>query len=167
MKKILIMMISLTLSAGAFAQRKGVRSPHRSRVFTHVYVTPSFGYGFGYGYPYFGYGYPYFGYPYDYGFPPYGYRPRLTYKLNAQINAVKSEYTYKIKAVRKDKSISRDQRKQDIFKLKSERESAIADVEEGYTGRRMNMMNKQQGINNVPSPANGSNNPETNKNPGL
>lgn len=159
MKKIIIMMIALTLSAGTFAQ-KGVRPPHRSRVFTHVYVTPAFGYGFNYGYPFFGY--PYFGYPYGYGMYPYAYGPRSSYRLNTQINAVKSEYRYKIKAARKDKSISSAQRKQNVLKLKAERENAIADVQTNYNKRRMNMYN-QQGTNNTQNQPNDNNNSGDNK----
>lgn len=144
MKKIIIIMISLTFSAGAFAQRKGFSGHQRARV--HVYVAPALGLGFGYGYPSFGY--PYFGYPYGYGFSPYAYRPMQSYRLNAQINTVKSEYRYKIKTARKDKSISRAERKQDVLSLKSERENKIAEVEKNYYKRQMARMNNRQGINN-------------------
>ncbi len=167
MKKIIIMIIALTLSAGAFAQ-KGVRPPHRARVFTHVYVTPAFGYGFNYGYPFFGY--PYFGYPYGYGMYPYAYGPMTSYKLNAQINAVKSEYRYKIKAARKDKSVSRAQRKQNVLQLKSERENAIGNVQKNYYQRRMNRMTNPQGMNNPqnqqPETNNTQNQPNNNNNSG-
>lgn len=134
-------MISLALSAGAFAQ-KGFYRPHR--VFTQIYVAPALGLGFNYGYPFFGY--PYFGYPYGYG--PYAYRPMASSRLNSEINAVKSEYRHKIKAVRKDKSISSAQRKQNISKLKSDRENAIADVEKNFSKRQMNMMNNNQNLSN-------------------
>ena len=140
-------MISLALSTGAFAQRKGFSGAHRERV--HVFVAPMIGLGFGYGYPYFGN--PYFGYPYGYGFSPYAYRPMSSPRLESQIDAVKSEYRYKIKAVRKDKSISRAQRKQEIFSLKSEQENKIADVEKNFNQRQMQRMNNRQGINNGPN----------------
>jgi len=71
-----------------------------------------------------------------------------SYRLNAQINAVKSDYRYQIKAVKKDKSISSDQKKQDILQLKSAREKAIAEVEKNYHKRPMNTINPQSGTNN-------------------
>lgn len=143
MKKIIIIMISLIWSAGAFAQQKGF-AQHHVHVYTRVYVAPAYRLGFSYGYPYFGY--PYFGYPY--GFAPYPYTPPASYRLNAQINAVKSDYRYQIKAVKKDKSISGNQKKLDILQLKSAREKAIAQAEKSYYNRRMNSMNHQPGTNN-------------------
>src|SRR6185437_13708446 len=170
MKKILIMMIALTFSAGVFAQKRGGFRGHPVRVYT--YVTPAFGYGFNYGYPLFGY--PYFGYPFAYGPYSYAYGPMSSYKLNAQINAVKSEYRYKIRAARKDKSVSSAQRKQNVLQLKSEREKAISDVQKNYYQRRMNRMtnpqgmnnsqNQQPGTNNTQSQPNNNNNSESNQN---
>jgi len=170
MKKILIMMIALTLSAGVFAQKRGGFRGHPVRVYT--YVTPAFGYGFNYGYPLFGY--PYFGYPFAYGPYSYAYGPMSSYKLNAQINAVKSEYRYKIRAARKDKSVSSAQRKQNVLQLKSEREKAIGNVQKNYYQRRMNRMtnpqgmnnsqNQQPGTNNTQSQPNNNNNSESNQN---
>lgn len=149
-------MVALTLSAGAFAQKGG-------RGFrTRVFVTPAYGYGFNYGYPLFGY--PYFGYPYAYGFSPYAYGRMSSYKLNAQINAVKSEYRYKIKAARKDKSVSSAQRKQNVLQLKSERENAIGNVQKNYYKRRMNMMNNPQGTNNTQNQPQGTNNTQNQSN---
>lgn len=165
MKKILIMMIALTLSAGVFAQKGGFRG-HSVRVYT--YVTPAFGYGFNYGYPFFGY--PYFGYPFAYGPYSYAYGPASSYKLNAQISAVKSEYRYKIKAARKDKSVSSTQRKQNVLQLKSERENAISNVQKNYYQRRMNRMTNPQGMNNSQNQQPGTNNtqnqPNNNNNSG-
>ncbi|MEO9022439.1 MAG: hypothetical protein ABI237_09295 [Ginsengibacter sp.] len=138
MKKILIMMISLTLSLGASAQRKGF---HSSR--THVYIVPSISYGFGFGYPYFNY--PYLGYPYfGYGYPSYNSRP-IPYRLDREIQSIKMDYKYKIKAARKNKSISRAQRKQQILALKSDREKDISNTEINFHPQRMNNM---QGMNN-------------------
>lgn len=151
MKKIIIIMISLICSAGTFAQQKGFGSPH-VHVYTRIYVAPAYGLGLNYGYPLFGY--PYFGYMYPYGYPPYPYMPPSSYKLNAQISAVKSEYKYQIKTVRKDESISKTQKKQDILQLKSERENAIAEVEKNYHKRPVN----HQGTNNSQKQTNDSSN---------
>ncbi len=162
MKKIVIIMISLTLSMGAFAQRKGFYAPR-----THIIVAPltySIGIGYPWGYPYFGY--PFFGYPYGYGFSPYGYMPMSSYNLNRQIQYIRSEYSYKIKSVRKDKSLTKSQRKQQILSLKSERENAIGKAEANYQRQRANYrgaMNNNQnpGTNNNQDP--GTND---NQNPG-
>ncbi len=143
MKKILIMMFAVTLSLGASAQHKGFHAPR-----TRVYIAPSYSYGIGLGYPYFAYpylGYPYAGYPYfGYGYPMYGSRP-MPYKLNSQIQSIKTEYKYKIKAVRQDKSIPKMQRKQQILTLKSEREKDISTAEMNYHHPRIN---NRQGMNN-------------------
>ena len=155
MKKIIIMMIvSVSLASGAYAQKS--RGFHRGH--TRVIIVPAIGFsygGFGYGYPYFnyGYGYPFFAYPYGYGFEPY--RPS---RLDAQITAIKADYGYQIKAARKDKSVPKAQRKKNILTLKSEREKAIANAEQTYRQERINMQNQNNGINNK--------NPNSNQNQG-
>jgi len=146
MKKIIIMMVvSLALASGAYAQ-KG-RGFHRGH--TRVIIAPAIGFtygGFGYGYPYFNYGFgnPYFGYPYGYGFAPY----RPASQLDAQIAAIRADYAYKIKAARKDKSVPKAERKQNILALKSEREQAIANAVQNFHNGRMNMYNQNRGMNN-------------------
>lgn len=124
MKTLLVTLISLTLSVSASAQRhfSGGHVYSRSR----VVVVPSLSFygGWGLGYPY-----GYFGYPFGYfDYPMYGARAYRTPKmgvLNDQINSIKSDYKFKIKAVRQDKTITRTQRRQEILNLKSEREAAI------------------------------------------
>lgn len=150
MKKIILMMIvSLALTSGAFAQ-KGRRF---YRGHTRVIIAPAIGFtygGFGYGYPYFNYGFgnPYFGFPYGDDYAPY----RPTSALDAQIAAIRADYGYKIKAARKDKSVSKAERKQNILALKSEREQAIAHAAQNYRNGRMNMYNQNdknnQNLNN-------------------
>lgn len=161
MKKIVIMMVvSLALASGASAQKS--RGFHRGH--TRVIVTPAIGFGYGFGYPYFnyGFGYPYFGYPpYGYGFAPY----RPSSRLDAQIEAIRADYGYKIKAARKDKSVPKAERKQNILALKSEREKAIADAEMNYQNQRMNMYNQNRGMNNQ-NLNNGQNQEPDNQNQG-
>jgi hypothetical protein len=146
MKKIIIMMImSLSLASGSYAQKgRGFYRGH-----TRVIIAPAIGFtygGFGYASPYFNYtfGYPYFGYPYGYGFAPY----RHASQLDAQITAIRADYSYKIKAARKDKSVPKAERKQNILALKSEREKAIENAELNYRQERMNMYNQNGGMNN-------------------
>jgi hypothetical protein len=161
MKKIIIIMVSMTLSLGAFAQHKVAvmphSHPHRSHIATHIYVTPVDRFGFGYDYPYFGY--PNYGF---YPYPYYNYMPMSAYNLNRQVTSIRSEYSYKIKAVRKDKSIVKSQRKQQILALKSEREKAIASAENSFYQRRLNYRN---GLNNSQSPKTNENqNPSVDNN---
>jgi hypothetical protein len=142
MKKIIIMIVaSLALASGAFAQKgRGYYRGH-----TRVIIAPAIGFtygGFAYGYPYFGY--PFFGYPYGYGFAPY----KPTSQLDAQIAAIRADYAYKIKAARKDKSVPKAERKQNILALKSEREQAVANAAKNFRNERMNMNNQNRGMNN-------------------
>jgi hypothetical protein len=146
MKKILIMMmVSLSLASGVSAQKgRGFYRGH-----TRIIIAPVIGFsygGFGYSYPYFNYGFgnPYFVYPYGYGLAPY----RPASRLDVQIAAIRSDYRYKIKAARKDKTVPKTERKQNILSLKSEREKAIANAEWNYRQERMKMYHQHQGMNN-------------------
>ncbi len=152
--------MSLTLSLGASAQRKGGRfyGP-----VTRVYVTP-FNYGIGFGYPYIGY--PYFGYPY-FGYAPFGYdysyrQSRMPYRLSLQIDAIKSDYQHQIKATRKDKSITHAQRRQNIRSLKDQRDKDIADAKMNFI---RSSQNNGRGMNRNPGNNNQNNNNRNNQNP--
>ena len=168
MKKILIIavasIITLTTSAQRISHGSGMHSfAHATRVYIVPSVGLGLGYGYGYGYPFMGY--PFLGYPFM-GYPPYyGYR-RSPAQLNMQIQEIKNEYHDKIKATRKDKSISKTERKQQIRNLKSEKDKEILNATMDY--RRpvprmnyqnnpgtMNQGNRQQ--NNNPSSNNNSN----------
>lgn len=142
MKKILIMIFaSLALASGAYAQKS--RGYYRGH--TRVIIAPAIGFtygGLGYGYPYFNY--PFFGYPYGYGFAPY--KPMS--QLDAQIAAIRADYAYKIKAARKDKSVPKAERKQNILALKSAREQAVANAAKDFRNGRTNMNNENRGMNN-------------------
>lgn len=145
MKKILIVMIAvLAIASGSYAQKvRGFYRPH-----TRVIIAPAIGFTYGgYGYPYFGY--PYFGYPYNFGYSyNYGYAPSR--RLDAQIAAIRADYAYKIKAARRDKSVPRAERKQNILALKSEREQAIVNAAQNFRNGRMNGYHQNQGTNNQP-----------------
>jgi hypothetical protein len=162
MKTILLMLLSIVLSLGVSAQRKGdpdghngnseERNEYHSRGY-HLY------YGLGYNYyPY--YGYSYFGYPY-YGYPYYGYRfwnrtshngnKSIQYRLSLQIKAIKMDYKNKIKQVRHDKSVSHWQKKQKIFSLKTERNQRIVNAEKGFLNQ-LNTGNQNPGMKNNQKP---------------
>lgn len=152
MKTILIILMSITLSVGASAQRKG----HYYAPRTHIYVVP-FSYGIGYGYPYLGP--PYFGFPYyGYGYPYPEYKRGMPYKLTKEIESIKSDYKYKIKAARKDKTLSRPQRRQQIRNLKSERDKEVINAEINFRRPGMNNKNYRKNQNDQKS---GTNDPET------
>jgi hypothetical protein len=169
MKKIIIVMTSLTLAITASAQRVSHGGGHISHgPVTRVYVSP-YSYGFGYGFPYYGspyYGYGPFGYsPFGYGYPS-NYR-RMPYQLNMEIETIKSDYQNQIKTTRKDKSMSAKQRRQNIRSLKDQRDKDIVTAKMDYIHssmnqrRGMNQMNRNQQNNNQ----NNQNNQNNNQNP--
>jgi hypothetical protein len=167
-------MISMTLSLGALAQ-KIARVPHTNITHVpsqhiihsprvHFYVAPAFYYGLNYGFPY--YSYPFgFGYPYNFGYPYFSYRYRsMSNVLNNQIRSIRNEYSYKIKAARKDKSLTKAERKQETLNLKAEREKDISIAESDFRQQRMNMTNNQHGKNNIQKPGNDNSDSGTNNN---
>ncbi|HXS55404.1 MAG TPA: hypothetical protein VN726_04710 [Hanamia sp.] len=167
MKKIIIVMLSLTLAITASAQRVSHGGGRISHVpVTRVYISP-YSYGFGYGFPYFGY--PYYGYG-AFGYPPYGYGypsnyRRMPYQLNMQIETIKSDYQNQIKAARKDKTVSHAQRRKNIRALKDQRDKDIVTAKMDYIHssmnqrRGMNQMNRnRQNNNNNPNDQNNKDN---------
>ena len=131
MKTLIIMLISVTLSLGVSAQRKGYYRTYRGYYHTYrprVYVSP-FSYGLSFGYPYYGYYiYPYYSYPYN----PYFGRV-MPYKLALQIESIKDDYRNRIREARKDKTLSHSQRRQEIRNLKTERDEDIINAKREYS----------------------------------
>ena len=129
MKKLVIILLSLGLVTGAYAQRGHVIAGGGY----HYYVRPSVTVGFGYPfYPYYGFGYyPFAYYPFGYPYPPgYGYyRPS---KLSMQIEDIKNDYHDKIVSARHDKSLTHAERKEKIHELKQERDQQINDTKSNY-----------------------------------
>lgn len=170
MKKIFVIavisMMALTASAQRISHSSGL---HYFAPATRVYIVPSvgFGYGFGYGYPFLGY--PFMGYPFM-GYPPYPYygSRRIPAQLNMQIQDIKNEYHDKIKATRKDKSISRAERKKQIRNLKSEEDKEILDATMNYRRpvSRMNYQNNPGTMNQRNSQQYNNTNPNNNSNQG-
>ncbi|KAA9041528.1 hypothetical protein FW778_05770 [Ginsengibacter hankyongi] len=152
MKTLLILLVSTGLAFGASAQvrvdhdRDGYH--HSYRPGTRIIVSPSVGFGWGYGapYPYYGYpgyGYP-FGYPYDYP-APYEYRG-TPYKLALQIQSIKLDYKNQIRDARHNKSMSHTQRREEIRRLKTERDQAIISAQQNF--RYGNSNNRNYDRNN-------------------
>lgn len=141
MKKILIILFTLGLTLGASAQKigsagarvgsirgggggfKGGSTIVRPRVTVIAPYAPM--------YPYYGFGY---GLGYSPFYNPFYYnRPieRPT-ELDLQIDDIKNEFKFKISTVRKDKNLSKDERKQQIRDLKHQREDAIIEAKKLY-----------------------------------
>ena len=127
MKKLMVIIIALGLSAAASAQKVavgvhgnfgGVYFRPRTTFVVGTYV-PFYYHPFYYGY------YPYYGYPY------YGYRYRPT-KLDLQIEDIKNDYEEKIWSARHDKTISGKERRKEVRELKHDRDQAIIDAERNY-----------------------------------
>ena len=126
MKKLVVIIIALGLSIAVSAQKitghfggGGYYKPYPSvvvRTYVPFYYSPF----------YYGYGF----YPY-YGYPPYWYQYRPT-KLDLQIEDIKNDYTDKIWSARQDKTLSGEERRNEIRELKHERNQAINDAERNY-----------------------------------
>ena len=122
MKKILIILLTTALALSASAQKVyyGGRPYYgRSRVVISTGLYRS--------YPLYGYyGYPYYPYPYD-----YYYMGRPT-RLELKIDDIKNDYQDRIWSARHDKTIPRKQRKENIHRLKHERDEAIIQAKRDY-----------------------------------
>jgi len=134
MKKLLIVLFSLGLAVGASAQYHGGHGWGG-----HYYAPrPRVSVGIGLGLPlyspfgYYGYGNPYYGYPPIYGG---GYRSRSSGKLALQIQDIENDYHERIWAAKHDKSISHRARRQEVHRLKSDREKAINEAKRNYYRR--------------------------------
>ena len=150
MKTIIIMLVSLSVSMGVSAQRKG---GHYYASRPRVVIVPSISYGIGYGYPYFGY--PYSGYPYGYMYPNYG-SSRMPYKLSLEIQSIKSDYRNQIRETRKDKSLSQSVKRQQIHSLKAERDKDIFEAARNFNSR--SLRNNQNNKRTLDSQGNGNDN---------
>ncbi len=118
------MLFAIGAAFGAFAQRHGhAGGYHYSR--PRVVIVGVSGYSpF---YPSYGFGYnPFYGYPYA-----NMYRPRPS-KLDLEIEDIKNDYQDKIWSVKHDKTISRQERKQQVHQLKHEREEAVIEAKRDY-----------------------------------
>jgi hypothetical protein len=132
MKKLLIVLLSFGLTFGASAQVKVGGSARyvrpRVAVVNVVPVMPYSGFGY-YGYsPFYSRFYSPF---YDPFFGPTRFQSAPS-KLDLQIEDIKNEFQYKISTVRNDKSLTKDERKQQIRELRHSREDAIIEAKKSY-----------------------------------
>jgi hypothetical protein len=120
MKKLLIVMISITLAGSVSAQHfsHGGGAYYHPRVVVTGGFYPYYGLGFGFG-PF----YPY--YPYGNGYS----RPS---KMTIQIQDIKNDYKDKIWSAKHDTSLTRKERRMKVHELKVERDNAINDLKRNY-----------------------------------
>jgi len=126
MKTILIFCLAFVVRTNAAAQKYYGHPYYHSRVHTSI--------GIGLGYPYYSY-YPPFYYPYYYGVPFYS-RPT---KLEREVADIKADYQDKIHSARHDKALSHSEKKNEIQKIKEERDMAIHDAEYNYHRNKSNV----------------------------
>lgn len=133
MKKLVVVLVSLGLAFGAYAQkgRGPVRSPRPPQKVVIVRSYPPFSPYFGYGRSMYGFG-P-FGYdPFGYGFNNgYRYQNRPT-KLDMQVEDIKNDYQDRIRSVRLNDELSRKEKRHKIATLKEDRDKEINDVRRNY-----------------------------------
>ncbi len=60
----------------------------------------------------------------------------MPYKLSLEIQSIKNDYKSQIREARKDKSLSRSERRKEIRSLKAERDQAIIDAQRNFSRRR-------------------------------
>lgn len=122
MKKMIVIMAALVFTLSVSAQKRG-GVYFRPR--THVVISGGYS-------PYF-YS-PYFNpwYGPRYGYPMY-HRPS---KLDLQIADIKNDYSDRIWSVKHDKSMSGKERRQEVRRLRHERDKAITDAKINYHRRR-------------------------------
>jgi hypothetical protein len=152
MKKLLVVMFSLSLTLSLTAQpkigggfrggnvREGIRGggvymnkgtryirPQVTVIAPYASMYPYYGYGLG---PRLGVGYsPFYDPFYNSRMQPYQSRPT---QLDLQIEDIENEYDYKISSAKDDKSLSKDERKQKIRDLKHERDQEVIDAKKSY-----------------------------------
>src|SRR5579864_8145556 len=119
MKKLLIIVMSLSLALGASAQR-GFHGGG------YYYGGPRVIVGGGFYAPYYGPFYsPFYSPFYPYGYYGYGSRPS---KLDMQIQDIKNDYKDRIWSLKQDKTLTHKEKRKQIRQLKQERDKDINDA---------------------------------------
>src|SRR6186997_1436415 len=125
MKTILMLCTAFVITASASAQKFNRYPYPKSRVHTSISV----GVGSPYNSPYYS---PFYR-PYPYYGTPIHSRPT---RLENEIADIKADYNDRIWSAKHDMSLSKSARKNEIRRLKSERDRAIRDAEYSYHRRR-------------------------------
>ena len=143
MKKLIVVAICVGLGFTAAAQKgRAVAIYHSAYAF-----RPSFGFGFGYPfYNPFGFYSPYGGY-YPYG--GYG-RPSKLQKEEADI---RSDYEDQIYSVRQDDSLTNKQKRQEVRRLKKQRDQEIHNLVQSYHKQPKTQKDDQQPKSQQPDPS--------------
>jgi hypothetical protein len=157
-KKLFIILFSLSLAAGASAQKGGhafAGGGFHGGYYGRAYYAPAYvgvGYGYGYGLGWgLGWGYPGWYGPWygPYAYPPYYYgRGPMPSQLNEQIDGIKSDYKQQIKDVKHDKSLPKAEREQRVNQLEQQRDAAVTQARHDYYYNSMKNRNGQQQNNN-------------------
>lgn len=119
MKKLVIIMVAVLLTMGATAQKHGGITV---RPRTYVIV------GGGFYSPFYSPFYNPWNYP-GYYRNTFHYRPT---KLDMQVADIKNDYSDKIWSARHDNSLTRKERRQEVRRLKLERDKVIMDAKMNY-----------------------------------
>ena len=122
MKKMIVMMAALLVVTISVSAQKRGGAYFRPR--THVVIS-----GGGYYSPYYAPFYnPWYG-PRYYNSAPMYHRPS---KLDLQVMDIKNDYSDRIWSVKHDKSMSGKERRQEVRRLKHERDKAVVDAKINY-----------------------------------
>src|ERR1700733_4135836 len=124
MKKLLIIVMSLSLVLGASAQR-GFHGGGYIHSGPRVIVGGGFYSPYYYG-PFYS---PFYSPFYPYGYYGYGYRPS---KLDMQIQDIKNDYKDRIWSVKNDQTLTHKEKRKQIRQLKQERDKDINDAKLNY-----------------------------------
>jgi hypothetical protein len=125
MKKLFVMVMSMTVLIAASAQYKGGVHYRGGTGYYRPHARVIVGVGAGYYPPYY---YSPF-YPFGYWGGPHYYRPS---RLELKIEDIQADYKDRIYSARRDRTISKSERKATIHQLKSGRDLAIRDAERNY-----------------------------------
>jgi len=127
MKKLIIIMLALSMVTAATAQKTTVSyKPYQSRVYVRPHTTfASVGF------------HPFYR-PWYYGYNPYfatatfyRHESRPT-KLDLQIEDINNDYDDKIWSVRHNDQLSGKEKRKEIHNLKSERDDAVTNAKKNY-----------------------------------
>jgi hypothetical protein len=135
MKKLMVIAMSLTVVLAASAQRGHTVVVAGGRYPVGVYAYPHVAFGVGF-YPSlyspFGfYGYPLWGFAYG-GYLPYGPAYYSPSKLQRKEEDIKSDYADRIYSVRQDNSLTNKEKRQEVRRLKKQRDQEIHDLITNY-----------------------------------
>ena len=123
MKKLMVLVMALSLIYGASAQK-----PRTVAIYKPVYVYRT-GFGLGYFSPFYS-PFGYYGYPYG-SYYPYGITKSPS-NLEKKEEEIRSDYSDRIYSVRQDESLTNKQKRETVRALKKQRKQQIHDLVVNY-----------------------------------